>query len=88
LLRSLAVHPDYRRQGVGAHLVQGIIAHARQLGVRDAVILTQTVEQWAARFGFEKVPRESVDPLVAGSWEFQTIRCQAAVCMRLYLSEC
>jgi amino-acid N-acetyltransferase len=85
LLRSLAVHPDYQGRGLGFELAQQIILRARQQEMREAVILTHTAERLAAQLGFERIARESVDPRLAGSWEFQTNCCQTAVCMRLGL---
>lgn len=85
LLRSLAVHPDFQGKGLGVELMRQIISRARERGMRQAVILTHTVEQLAMRFGFERIPRESVDPRLAQSWEFQSTGCQTAVCMRLHL---
>jgi amino-acid N-acetyltransferase len=85
LLRSLAVQPEYQGRGVGRQLAQAIISRARGLGLKEAVILTKTVEQWATQFGFEKVSRDKIDPRVAESWEFQANCCQTASCLRLKL---
>ncbi|MCS6805880.1 MAG: GNAT family N-acetyltransferase [Acidobacteriota bacterium] len=85
LLRSLAVHPDYRGRGLGRMLIERIIARARERGAREAVILTNTVAPLAAKFGFQTVPRESVASPVADSWEFRANCCRSAVCMRLRL---
>ncbi len=85
LLRSLAVHPDHRGQGLGSRLMAESIARAREQGIKQAVVLTHTVERLAARFGFERISRSSVDPRLAGSWEFQADCCQTAVCLRLSL---
>lgn len=85
LLRSLAVHPDYQGRGLGRMLVERIIARAREHGARTAVILTDTIEPLAAKFGFQKVPRESIASPLADSWEFRANCCRSAVCMRLHL---
>lgn len=85
LLRSLAVHPDYQGRGLGVELMKQIIARARQQGMKEAVLLTHTVEPLAAKLGFQRIPRDSVDPRLAQSWEFQSTGCQKAVCMRLNL---
>jgi len=86
LLRALAVRPDFQGKGLGLELMRQIISRARQQGLKQAVILTHTVERLAAKIGFERIPRESVDPRVAQSWEFQATACQQAVCMRLNLN--
>ncbi len=86
LLRSLAVLPEQRGQGVGARLVAGILERARRLGAREAVLLTTTVQAMAAAMGFEEIPRESVPAAVRESWEFKADCCGTATCMRLTLS--
>ena len=35
LLRSLAVHPDYRNLGIGTQLLQRLLAYCRQLGIEN-----------------------------------------------------
>jgi amino-acid N-acetyltransferase len=85
LLRSLAVHPEYQGRGLGRQLAQEIINRARRQGLKEAVILTKTIEPLAVQFGFEKIPREAVDRRVTESWEFQVNCCQTATCLRLKL---
>jgi len=86
LLRSLAVLPELRGQGLGARLAGEILERARSLGASEVVLLTTTVQAMAAAMGFEAVPRESVPPAVRGSWEFRADCCGAATCMRLTLA--
>jgi len=86
LLRSLAVLPENRGQGVGTRLAAEILEKARHLGASEAVLLTTTVQALAAAMGFEKVPRDSVPAAVRGSWEFKADCCGTATCMRLTLS--
>ena len=86
LLRSLAVLPERRGQGLGACLAGEILERARRLGAREAVLLTTTVQAMAASMGFQVVPRESVPPAVRDSWEFKADCCGTATCMRLALA--
>ena len=86
LLRSLAVLPENRGQGVGARLAAGILERARSLGASEAVLLTTTVQAMAAAMGFEAVARQAVPAEVRGSWEFKADCCGTATCMRLALS--
>ena len=54
MIFGLAVLPDYQRRGIGAMLMQTLIAFARQTGMQSAV-LTCKAEKLAyyGKFGFE-----------------------------------
>jgi len=60
LLRSLAVAGDQRKQGLGSALVQQALDHARQAGATAAYLLTNTAEQFAARWGFTPIDRNDI----------------------------
>ena len=53
MIFGLAVHPDYRRQGIGAALMEHLIAYCRQTAM-ERVILTCKQEKlkYYAKFGF------------------------------------
>lgn len=83
LMRSLAVYPDCRGQGVGTLLVQALIAKAKHLGLRRAYAVTATAADFARRFGFAEVPRDEVDTGL--SWQLEEEACWSATTMRLQL---
>ena len=62
-VRSLAVTRDERRHGVGAALLNQLIADARELGVSRLFCLTFEVD-FFSRAGFEPVTDELVDERV------------------------
>jgi amino-acid N-acetyltransferase len=62
-VRSLAVTSDERRHGVGAALLNHLIADARELGVSRLFCLTFEVD-FFSRAGFEPVTDELVDERV------------------------
>jgi amino-acid N-acetyltransferase len=81
LLRSVAVHPDWRGTGVGRALVARALDSARSEGARDAFLLTTTAERWFPRFGFVAIARESVPAGVRESVEFREACPASAVVM-------
>lgn len=87
LLRSLAVAPELRGTGVGHRLVERALAHARELGVTDVVLLTTTADRWFPRFGFSRVERDRVPVAVTASEEFRGACPASAVVMRCGLCQ-
>jgi amino-acid N-acetyltransferase len=62
-VRSVAVHPGHRGQGIGRALVQELLSTARDLGVRRVFCLTFEVD-FFVRLGFRAVDRVPLDPEV------------------------
>lgn len=81
LLRSVAVHPDWRGTGLGRALVGRALDGARSAGARDAYLLTTTAERWFPRFGFVAIARDEVPPRVRQSIEFREACPSSAVVM-------
>ncbi len=81
LLRSVAVHPDWRGSGLGRALVGRALDAARAAGARDAYLLTTTAERWFPRFGFVAIARDEVPPGVRQSIEFREACPASAVVM-------
>jgi amino-acid N-acetyltransferase len=81
LLRSVAVHPDWRGTGLGRALVSRALDGARAAGARDAYLLTTTAERWFPRFGFVAIARDEVPPGVRQSIEFREACPASAVVM-------
>lgn len=85
LLRSVAVHSDYRSRGIAATLVAGLLDQARRSGVRTVYLLTETAVGYFSRIGFQEIDRSRVDESVQQSLEFTTACCETATVMRLAL---
>ena len=62
-IRTLAVHPDVKGQGVGQTLVTQLVAQARMLGLRRLFVLTFE-ERFFSRYGFQKIEGTPVTPEV------------------------
>lgn len=87
LLRSAAIIPERRGQGLGQTLVERILGEAAARGVETVYLLTTTAEQYFRQFGFEKVSRLQVPALVKRSAEFQGACPASAIAMSLSLWE-
>jgi amino-acid N-acetyltransferase len=77
LLRSVAVAPAQRGQGLGGRLVEAALDLAQAHGVRTLYLLTETADDYFARRGFVPVARSEVAPAVTASVEF-TAACPAS----------
>lgn len=58
-IRSLAIAPDCRGQGLGRELVLGAIEDARKLRLERIFVLTYEVD-FFAKFGFRKVEKDAL----------------------------
>ncbi len=85
LLRSLAVAGAHQGQGFGQKLYFAIIEKAREHGIREIYLLTETAEKFFANQGFEKISRDSADVKVKESIEFRSACPETASCMLMKL---
>lgn len=81
LLRSLVVTSTEQGKGYGQRLYRAVIDKAREAGVGEIYLLTETAENFFAARGFRKIPREQADPGVRQSVEFRSACPASAVCM-------
>jgi len=81
LLRSLAIDPDYRNEGLGSQLTRDAEKYARSLNLQKLYLLTTTAEGFFAKRGYKKVRREVLPDQVQGTAEFRTLCPVTAVCM-------
>ena len=82
LIRSLAVTPRRRGQGLAARLDEAAVELARSRGVNTLYLLTTTAEDYAARRGYERIPRTDVPPGILSLPQFSALCPATAVCMR------
>ncbi|HJZ86979.1 MAG TPA: UDP-N-acetylmuramate:L-alanyl-gamma-D-glutamyl-meso-diaminopimelate ligase [Polyangia bacterium] len=86
VLRSLAVIPEKRGQGLGWMLADSAVQRARARGVRRLYLLTETASDFFAQhLGFRIVDRTRVEPPASQSTQFTLGACKSATCMRLDL---
>jgi amino-acid N-acetyltransferase len=86
LLRSVAVHPEWRKHGVGRELVKRLVCEAEAQGIRALYLLTMTAEHYFPRFGFERIARDSVPAAIAETLEFKSACPASAVAMSRQLA--
>ena len=85
LLRSVVVTPPFRRKGYGKTLCQQLLKQARQQGIRELYLLTQTAERLFEKIGFEKVERRTAPSEIQQTSEFSQLCPATATCMKLTL---
>jgi amino-acid N-acetyltransferase len=85
LIRSIAVAPSYRGQGLGRRIVRQLLDRLASRGLREFYLLTTTAEEYFRKRGFKPIDRDEVHPQLLSSREFQDACPDSAVCMRLVM---
>lgn len=86
LIRSVAVHPEYRSLGLGRRLVREMLDRLSSRGLREFYLLTIDAEQYFRKRGFRRIDRDEIHPQLLGSTELQGACPDTAVCMRLVMT--
>lgn len=85
LIRSIAVEPTYRSQGLGRRIVRQLLDRLASRGLREFYLLTTTAEAYFKKRGFKTIDRDEVHPQLLSSREFQDACPSSATCMRLVM---
>ena len=70
LLRSLAVAPSSRTQGLGSELVTFAEEYARSIGAESLFLLTTTAESFFLRLGYLPTSRKDAPPSIRSTAQF------------------
>jgi amino-acid N-acetyltransferase len=70
LLRSVCVRERLRGTGLGLALVAAAEDTARQVGISELFLLTETAADWFPRLGYERTTREAAPADMTSSAEF------------------
>lgn len=82
LLRSVAVEPDRRGEGLGSEICQRLEARAAAAGVETLYLLTTSARAFFADRGYEAVERASVPAAIARTRQFADLCPASATCLR------
>jgi amino-acid N-acetyltransferase len=77
LLRSVAVHPAWRRKGIAQALCNEVIHRARAMGVRRLFLLTTDAQAFFRRAGFATTERDSLPAEIRATAQFREL-CPAS----------
>ncbi|GAB4181269.1 MAG: hypothetical protein Kow00108_17920 [Calditrichia bacterium] len=82
LLRSLAVHDDYKNQHIGSQLVKYLEEESRKEGIKTLYLLTTNANRYFERFHFSSVSRLSVPESLQHSRQFAEICPTSSIVMK------
>jgi amino-acid N-acetyltransferase len=85
LLRSLAVVPAQRRQGLGRLLLQHAEQQAGRHGVGTLYLLTTDASGYFQQYGYQPCPREQAPQAIRNTRQFQQLCPASAQLMRKHL---
>lgn len=83
LLRSLAVEAQYRSEGLGAKLTEGMLELAQHKDLSSVSLLTESAKDYFPRFGFVQVERSELPESLRQSAELKGACPDSAVAMTL-----
>lgn len=81
LLRSVAVRPAWRGQGIARALCDEMMRRVREAGVLRLFLLTTDAEMFFRTIGFDAIAREALPPEVRATAQFRELCPQTAVAM-------
>jgi amino-acid N-acetyltransferase len=81
LLRSVAVAPASRGQGVAGQLVRALLALAWAAGIGEVWLLTETADAYFPRHGFRAAPRDLAPASIQATSEFAALCPESAIAM-------
>ena len=86
LLRSVAIHPQEHGKGYGKRLITHILGFAKEKGVKNVFLLTESAEGYFQRLGFMTIARKDLDERIKETEEFLVLCPDSAASMRLSLN--
>jgi amino-acid N-acetyltransferase len=81
LVRSLAVRPDRRGQGIGRHLVTECEARADEARLRGLYLLTTTAEPFFRAVGYDELEHWELPESIRDTEEYRSLCPETATAM-------
>lgn len=85
LLRSVAVHPDYRNQHIARQLLDQLLTEARIHGLTSLYLITTTAPVYFERYGFATISRTTVPEAIRQTRQFSELCPASATAMHKLL---
>ncbi|HYG37908.1 MAG TPA: arsenic resistance N-acetyltransferase ArsN2 [Cytophagales bacterium] len=85
LLRSLAVDLNHRSLGLGQKLYKSAIKLAKNAGIEEIFLITNTADQYFEKRGFAEIERESAPQEIKNTAQFTGVCPSTATVMRLII---
>lgn len=82
LLRSVAVHPEYRNQKIAEQLIRRLEEEARDLKLSAIYLLTETASGYFVVKGYNAIHRNEVPIVLQQSSEFSHVCPASAIVMK------
>jgi amino-acid N-acetyltransferase len=82
IIRSLAVVPGFRRQGIARSLVSRAEALASERGARCLYLLTEGATEFWRKLGYSAISRTEAPSAIRASAEFASLCSASATCMK------
>lgn len=87
LLRSLVVKPEYRKMKIAAGLISELEKLARNLGLQNIYLLTETAQGYFSTSGYETIARDLAPETLKQSAEFSHVCPGSAILMKKMLTQ-
>jgi len=82
LVRSAAVTADQRNRGIGLELLTAVERLARDLGLVELGLITDTARSFFDRHGYTAIPREEAPAAMRATAEFRRLCASSATVMK------
>lgn len=81
LLRSLAVEPSKRNQGIARELCERLLRHAAGQGAKEIYLVTDTADRFFERIGFVRINRDNAPESIRTHKQFTELCPSSAIVM-------